>query len=147
MSTQKNLYPIVTLIILIFSLSCEKETNNINSNLKLAKEFHIKTISKELASFSKALTPIFNNQQNLNLLKEAIYLKKRDENITINDLNKSLESSFNFEQELYTNLTKINKISFEENVSWPEEDVIQEQSALGVYEIKNGKITRAWYFY
>ncbi len=66
MSTQKNLYPIVTLIILIFSLSCEKETNNINSNLKLAKEFHIKTISKELASFSKALTPIFNNQQNLN---------------------------------------------------------------------------------
>ncbi|MCB0480985.1 MAG: nuclear transport factor 2 family protein [Flavobacteriales bacterium] len=40
-----------------------------------------------------------------------------------------------------------NKISFEENVSWPEEDVIQEQSALGVYEIKNGKITRAWYFY
>tara|TARA_B100000508_G_scaffold141077_1_gene146000 strand:+ start:3307 stop:3705 length:399 start_codon:yes stop_codon:yes gene_type:complete len=40
-----------------------------------------------------------------------------------------------------------NKISFKETASWQGKEGKLSQSSLATYEIKNGLITRVWYFY
>lgn len=94
MKKQNNIVLLTALVIfnLIFT-NCEKTSKSIQTD-KL-ENFHIKSIGKELELLSKAMIPVIQNKRNVEIIKEAIYQKKRDENITLKDL-------FNFHNGLIT---------------------------------------------
>jgi hypothetical protein len=64
--------------------SCEKETP-IAQELN-PTETHIKDIAEELELFAKAINTIIQDEAVVYQIKEAIYAKKKDENITLRDL-------------------------------------------------------------
>lgn len=94
MKKQNNIVLLTALVIfnLIFT-NCEKTSKSIQTDK--FENFHIKSIGKELELLSKALIPVIQNKRNVEIIKEAIYQKKRDENITLKDL-------FNFHNGLIT---------------------------------------------
>lgn len=84
----KKVQKTAKIIIFIFCLSfiytsCKKENNT--EIIKSLEDFHVKKIDKELSNLSKVFSEIFKNNRNVNILKKAIYQKKKDENITIKD--------------------------------------------------------------
>ncbi|MFN8267697.1 MAG: hypothetical protein U0T31_06820 [Chitinophagales bacterium] len=110
--------PYVLLLFFILS-SCKKQEQQ---RISIDKEqFHIQHIENELKMFSIALNNTLNNVNNLNTLKKAIYSKKKDENITLKDLNSYFNSistknnrNESFEQQLYYQFSKYSNLTFDE---------------------------------
>ena len=108
------------LLLLIFAFASCKKQEQISTSID-KEQFHIQHIDNELKSFSIALNNMLNNVNNIKILKQAIFLKKKDENITLKDLNSYINSISNktnrnesFEQQLYYEFNKFSNLTFEE---------------------------------
>lgn len=108
------------LTLLIFT-GCKNDSFKIQE--ETLENFHIKKIDKELQIVAKAINTIIQEPQNVALIKDAIYKKKKDENITLKDLYKYFNEqnsssgaarAVNFEQSLLTNINQQQAMSLEE---------------------------------
>lgn len=117
---------IFILSVLFIFTSCKKEEKNTIKGTHNFENFHIKQLDKELNVLSKSFSKIFSDKNNVAILKKAIYVKKKDENITIKDFYKFFDSynpkvtiintrteQFydNFEEMLYDKYNEISPIS------------------------------------
>ncbi len=102
---------------------CEKSSNSIYTDS--LDNFNIKSIEKELQLLSKSLIPIIQNKRNVEIIKEAIYNKKRDENITLKDLfdyhsglitkpGNGNERVISLEQQILNNINQYQAMTLEE---------------------------------
>lgn len=112
--------PIFTLLVIaVFLTGCKNDNFNIKEE-QLAN-FHIKSISNELEIVSKAFSQLIQNERNVLLIKDAIYKKKKDENITFKDLFTYLNSTgsstsrtSNFEEQLLDEINNYQAMNLDE---------------------------------
>lgn len=79
----KNLLNLFLLLTIVFIVgSCGKET----PKKVLSEDLHINDIADELELFSRAFSKVIKNEAVVYYIKDAIYAKKKDENITLKDL-------------------------------------------------------------
>lgn len=124
MKQQIILFFFIPIYINVLFTSCNKHDVNTISNQN--NEFHINQIDSELKVLTRAFNDILKIDINIRILKDAIYDKKKDENISIKDFytyndthiskynDARIGATTNFENHLYSAVSKYSNISFTE---------------------------------